>query len=255
MRLESSLRHEPILTVRSKIADLDAAVNWYVKNRPERSETPPVQAIRRAIQHLEYALETPQEEQVTAPDWSKYGIESLAPQFVNRKCSLDTGLLYVNGGDIPIAHLKRALDLLAVARGTPTGQSPQPYDFTKEAEDCLARQKEGARRAAEAAEQKRREAAAGLAAWRAAHQLRIEFKARKDCSIDVTTEDGGHSGYVRAGMTIVADAKETASVLVWDPDCWDISVNGSPAKLNFTKTQPGSAYQYESVVRLKDFAR
>ena len=286
IRLESSLRHEPIFAVRSKIADLDAAVNWYVKHRPKSSETPQVQAIKRAIQHLEYALETPQEEQVTVPAWSKYGIDSLGAQYISRKCLLDTGLLYVNGEDIPIAHMKRALELLAEAHGTPTGQWPQPYDSTKEAEDCLAvheqavtqqnaeearlaaeaaelkrrENAEAARLAAEAAEQKRREAAA----WSAAHPLRIEFKARgekisgvlrKECLISVETEDRTRSGYVQVGETLVAEAKETASIFVWDPDCWDISVNGSPTKLNFRKTQPGSAYQYETVVSLEDFAR
>ena len=57
LRVDSGLRHETLIALRSKVADLDAALTNYVAGKSNRNNESRVMSVRQAIESLEWAVE------------------------------------------------------------------------------------------------------------------------------------------------------------------------------------------------------
>jgi hypothetical protein len=83
--------------------------------------------------------------------------------------------------------------------------------------------------------------------WLATHPLRLVLTARKPCTIDLDTGDEHKHGIVAAGDNVFCNAKDSVTVLVSEPQCWDIFVNGVQTVVEFGKSD-NSKYPYAAVI-------
>src|SRR5580700_3450554 len=57
IRVNAGLRHESLIALRSRVADLDAALSGYVQVDPERKNENRVRSLQQAIESVEWAID------------------------------------------------------------------------------------------------------------------------------------------------------------------------------------------------------
>jgi hypothetical protein len=250
MRLEAGFRHEAVIMVRSKMADLDAAVNRYVQRGTNRGGERRVLAVGRALEHAETGLaDLPERVYDHGRSWSTLQIGELRRD-VSLTCSEREGILYANGSDVKAGHVKSALWWLATARGQEAPAMPDKLDVDGQRRDCSERanllrereeRAEAAWRSEEAARRAERQRAETArrgeeaARWAAA-PLHLAITPFRTCWAEIRSDEDhvAHSGYIGQGETKRAGAMKTIRLQVADPECWNVVVNDKPRKLAFS---------------------
>lgn len=102
-RVESGLRHEALIALRSKVADLDAAVANYTRHYPDGSKEQRVRSINQAVDALEWGIDHEKAEEIWRDGTDGFGFYS-ARQYLNAEptCVESEGKLYVSG--IALSH-------------------------------------------------------------------------------------------------------------------------------------------------------
>jgi hypothetical protein len=107
-RVESGLRHETLIALRSKVADLDAAVANYTRHHPAGQKEQRVRSINQAVDALERGID----DEKTDVIWDGTdGFEFYSVrQYLNAepRCAESKGRLYIDGHDQSLACLAYA---------------------------------------------------------------------------------------------------------------------------------------------------
>lgn len=108
IRVDSGLRHETLIALRSKVADLDAALAHYVGGGGGRQKKRRVLSIQQAIESLEWAID---HENVPAILDGSEGFsfyENRPYLLAEPKCAESAGRLFLSGSDLVTAYLSYA---------------------------------------------------------------------------------------------------------------------------------------------------
>lgn len=157
-RVESGVRHETLIALRSKVADLDAAVNNYARLEGLRDGNR-VAAIHNAIDALEWAIEN--EKTQIVRDGTQ-GFEFYAARLylhVEPSCSEQNGEIYLTGPELARASLTYARQTLINPDNAPVMRKT---DLAALRTKCTADAQAYKKQVAEASETKRLE---HLRAW------------------------------------------------------------------------------------------
>jgi len=122
--VDSSLRNEPLIALRPKVADLDAALTHYVDGGGGRPKENRVLSIQRAIESLEWAFD--HESSTSAildgtPDFSFY--EKRSYLIAEPACAESVGKLSLSGAVIARASLTYAEAALTKPDQPPTSRT------------------------------------------------------------------------------------------------------------------------------------
>jgi hypothetical protein len=185
-RVESGIRHETLIALRSKVADLDAAVNNYARLEGLRDSSNRVAAIHNAVDTLEWAIENEKTQIVRdgTQDFEFYS--SRLYLNVEPKCSQQEGEIYVSGPELARASLTYARQTLINPDNAPVMRKT---DLVALRIKCTADAQAYKKQVTEASETKRLE---HLRAW----PLHVDVAVR---------------GYDQAISSIKADGREVDS--------------------------------------------
>jgi hypothetical protein len=148
VRLESSIQYEPVIVLRTKMAELDAALKHYksvkessLAGRLEKQNDGGVKAMELALRHLSLGLEEQSQEQIRIfeENWSSFDVDSFPTEDLQRLCA--EGKLYVLSSDLARAHTLAALRILSILRGAETSVTVK-FDREKADTACAEDKKE-----------------------------------------------------------------------------------------------------------------
>jgi hypothetical protein len=201
-RVESGLRHEGLIALRSKVADLDAAVMTYTRHRPNRSEEQRVRSIKQAVDALEWSIDHPNADFIWdgTNEFEFYSTR----QYLNAEptCEESSGKLYISGrvlSSVCLDYAQRAL--LQPERPSALLQ----HDLNAFRTECISKY-ENQKRSAEQAE-----------AGRAAELKQAEARRIAELRTRCTPFAGGSTEKVLA-KTMSLPPKECTEVLGWMRD-------------------------------------
>jgi hypothetical protein len=113
IRVDSGLRHESLVALRSKVADLDAALTHYVDGSRGRSKESRVLAIRQAIESVEWAINHQDSTSQILDGTSDFAFyEKRQYLTAPSDCAESSGKLFVEGAVLAQASLAYAEDAL-----------------------------------------------------------------------------------------------------------------------------------------------
>lgn len=126
VRLVAGIKHEPVIQLRSKVADLDADLTLYERGGETQARDPRVALVRKALRHIEIAVNPPLRASFIPEDlWSGFDIDTLSADDFAVTCdhripnTIGLGIIGVTSAEMQSAHVARALALLAAADGVP----------------------------------------------------------------------------------------------------------------------------------------
>jgi hypothetical protein len=122
IRVDSGLRHETLITLRSKVADLDAALTHYVDGRGGRQKENRVLSIQQAIESLEWAIDHENASAIVDGSEGFSFYEKRLYLLAEPKCSESVGKLFLASSDLAKASLTYAQSALT----TPEKSTPSP---------------------------------------------------------------------------------------------------------------------------------
>jgi hypothetical protein len=138
--VEVGIRHEPIITLRSKIAELDASLTRYVYSDPSRVHEQRVSEAKEALESIESALTDQNQDMVYERDWPKHSLSQLdSANSPGNYCDIGTGLLYMDKAELATAEVKATLILLAQSKGEIPRNNYPPLDLASAKADCAAK--------------------------------------------------------------------------------------------------------------------
>jgi hypothetical protein len=108
IRVNSGLKHETLIALKSKFADLDAALTRYVANGRDRQAESKVISIQQAIASLEWAIDNERPAGIWDGDDGFSYYERNKFLVVDPHCAESKGRLFVNGADLERASLSYA---------------------------------------------------------------------------------------------------------------------------------------------------
>jgi hypothetical protein len=123
IRVDSGLRHETLIALRSRVADLDAALTHYITNSSRRQNEKRVASIKQAIESLEWAIqhENASERSATWDGDEGFSYFERRPYlFARPTCAESTGKLLLGTSDLAHASLMYVQSALM----TPEQQPP-----------------------------------------------------------------------------------------------------------------------------------
>ena len=121
IRVSSSLRSEPLIALRSKLADLDAALTHYVDGGSGRPKENRVLSIQHAIESLEWAIDHESSTSAILDGTADFSFFEKRPYLIAEPdCTESAGKLSLSGAAIARASLTYAEDAL-----TKPDQSPR----------------------------------------------------------------------------------------------------------------------------------
>lgn len=268
-RLESSIKYEPKILLRSKMADFDAAVQEYGSTTAYpflgrfATDTNRISECEGALYHLRAALEGEPPEVVYQAQWPAYGIDRLPAEYIERACSVGKGELFVRGPEIPKGHVIAALRFLALAREEALADVTQ-FDAQKATLDCaeeanraamqkVEREKAAEEEANRAAMQNVEREKAAVAARSAAHQkewpLHVDIaltNLAEEIWVSVIT-DGKGAFYSRLTGHRHFDARQDVMLFSEAPPDLMITVNGTPWRGTWSEVSPR---WFRTIIRL-----
>jgi len=119
--VDSGLRHETLIALRSKVADLDAALTHYVDGGGGRQKENRVLSIRQAIESLEWAIDHERGTSAILDGTADFLFYEKRPYLIAEPdCAESVGRLFLSGAVIARASLTYAEDAL-----TKPDQSPR----------------------------------------------------------------------------------------------------------------------------------
>jgi hypothetical protein len=114
IRVDSGLRHETLIALRSKVADLDAALTYYVDRGSGRQKEHRVLSIQQAIESLEWAIDHKSSTSTILDGTADFSFYEKHPYLIAEPdCAKLVGKLYLDGAAIAGASLTYAEDALA----------------------------------------------------------------------------------------------------------------------------------------------
>ena len=119
-RVDSGLRHETLILLRSKVADLDAALSHYVTGWGHRSRENRVTSIRQAIESLEWAIDHEKKTAIEDGDEEFPFFQDRPYLIAEPNCLESTGKLFLTGPELARASLTYAQAALVTPDQTPT---------------------------------------------------------------------------------------------------------------------------------------
>src|SRR5258708_512126 len=139
IRVDSGLRHETSIALRSRVADLDAALTRYVTNSSRRQNEKRVASIKQAIESLEWAMqhENATERSVTWDGDEGFSYYERRPYLIARPtCEESTGKLLLGTAQLARASLTYVQSALMM----PEQQAPvRTLDLDSLRTACTAR--------------------------------------------------------------------------------------------------------------------
>lgn len=245
IRLDSGLQYEPIVLLRSKLADADASSKEYSLHKhifPPRN-TQRISDAEQAISYLDAALtlQADNESLISGEmleSLEKYGV---AMTLVPRRCV--NGYLQLDSSSAQSALYSEGLSFLRRAESSDTlpwhptsivGEYPQ-LDFVAEQEKCWEQEQSAQRQLIE-----KREAAerAQWLPWR----YHVEIKTSSEYCAFASYTDGNGAVFSYVSNDDVADIGVNKSLALGSvvcrgraspPDAIRVRVNGKPVKLNW----------------------
>lgn len=120
IRVDSGLRHETLIALRSKVADLDAALTHYVDGGGGRPKENRVLSIQRAIESLEWAIDHEKPSAIWDGSEGFSFYEKRRYLLAEPNCAESTGKLFLGSSDLAKASLTYAQSALT----TPQKSAP-----------------------------------------------------------------------------------------------------------------------------------
>lgn len=137
IRVDSGLRHETLIALRSKVADLDAALTHYVEGGGGRPKENRVLSIQQAIESLEWAIDHESSTSEILDGTADFSFFEKRPYLIAEPdCAESTGKLFLSGAVFGQASLTYAEDAL-----TKPDQSPRlrTVDLKSLRAECTAK--------------------------------------------------------------------------------------------------------------------
>jgi hypothetical protein len=101
-RLDSGLRYETLILLRSKVADLDAALTHYVAGGSHRTTENRVTSIRQAIESLEWAIDHEKTTAIGDGDEDFLFFQQRPYLIADPNCVDSTGKLFLEGPSLRV---------------------------------------------------------------------------------------------------------------------------------------------------------
>lgn len=250
IRVDSGLRHETLIALRSKVADLDAALTHYVDGGGGRQKENRVLSIQQAIESLEGAID--HESASAILDGSdRFSFYEKRPYLLTEaNCAESTGQLFLEGSSLAKASLSYAQSAL-----TTPDQSPRirTSDLPSLRTKCVSDHETYTIHQTAAAEAQRSQHFRD-------YPLRVEVRNASDGDIRyfsyIDGKGGDHDHQLSRGQTQHLEAKGTVKITTFYTDTYHeltFQVNGKPWNASWVPSYiEGYAGYYTATIRLTD---
>jgi hypothetical protein len=267
-RVESGLRHETLIALRSKVADLDAAISNYTRHHADGQKEQRVRSINQAVDALEWGIDH-EKADVIWDGTDGFDFYS-ARQYLNAEphCAESEGKLYIAGHDLSVACLAYAQSALLEPDKPPLMSQ---RDFNALRSKCSSDHEKYQQQTQEKAAAAR---AKHLRDWPLQVDIACVGDSRDTFSFKLEIDDGDQSeGLLFSGQHKYIDAKRKVRIFIDDwsghiftddwsghphPDYqrflaaprWTIKVNGRTWTPEWTKTRRNYLDYLETTITL-----
>jgi hypothetical protein len=251
IRVDSGIRHETLIALRSKVADLDAALTHYVDGGGARQKENRVLSIRQAIESLEWA--TDHENASTILDGSDGFLfyEKRPYLLTEPSCAESTGQLFLESSGLARASLSYAQFALTTPDQTPRIRTS---DLRALRTKCVSDNEAYTTHQTAAAEAQRVQHLRD-------YPLQVEVRNAGDGDIRYFPYIDGKGGEVdhllSKGQKQHVEARGTVKITTFYTDTYYqliFQVNGKPWNASWVPTYLGSSTpgEYTTTIRLVD---
>jgi hypothetical protein len=235
IRVDAGLRHESLLALRSRVADLDAAISGYVQVDPVRKDENRVRSLQQAIESLEWAIDHQSVSVIVdgSDDFTFY--QSRPYLLAEPSCDEKTGKLLLGSLTLAKASLTYAEVAFASPAGTPVLRTTELNSLRAE---CSSAHDAYQKAQADAAEVHLKEQEEAAEARRRQHvreyllQVEIENEGAENTTLYLWVDEGDEASYVLSPQQKQhLEAKENIKVKTYDTDTYSsltFRVNGLP---------------------------
>jgi len=251
IRVDAGLRHESLLALRSRVADLDAALSGYVQADPERKNENRVRSFQQAIESVEWAIGH-QSAAVIVDGSNEFAFYQSRPYLLAEPtCDETTGKLLLGS----LALAKASLTYAEVAFASPAEPPAlRTTELNSLRAECSSAHDAYQQARADATEAGRRQ---HLRAYPL--QVDIENKGAEDTTLYCWADKAGEASYVLSGrQKRHLEAKENIKVKTYDTDTYSsltFRVNGRPWVAPWIAGRNGQSQKtqwYAVTIRLGD---
>jgi hypothetical protein len=223
-RVDAGLRHESLIALRSRVADLDAALSGYVRVDPGRKDENRVRSLQQAIESVEWAIDH-QSGSVIVDGSNEFAFYQSRPYLLAEpSCDETTGKLLLGS----LALAKASLTYAEVAFASPAdAPALRTTELNSLRTECSSAHDAYQKTQADATEARRRQ---HLRAYPL--QVDIENEGAEDTTLYCWADKADEASYVLSRRQKQhLEAKENIKVRTYDTDTYSsltFRVNGRP---------------------------